>query len=97
MTPPRHANPLRDTLVPLALIGGDTVGLGWETLPECLNRFEKIGREKLIIFGWHTDVIKQIAEHYGEASVTLTGETNIAYQFTGVDVINQSTYRNLDN
>ena len=35
MTPPRHANPLRDTLVPLALIGGDTVAtlagliLGW--------------------------------------------------------------------
>lgn len=49
----RFVQSLADADPDVFLVGGDTVGLGWETLPECLNRFEKIGREKLIVFGNH--------------------------------------------
>jgi SWI/SNF-related matrix-associated actin-dependent regulator 1 of chromatin subfamily A len=47
-------------------------------LPACIEYIDNVlksGLEKLVIFAHHQDVLKELARHYGDAAVSLDGET----------------------
>jgi SWI/SNF-related matrix-associated actin-dependent regulator 1 of chromatin subfamily A len=52
---------------------------------EHLERLIEDGMGKLIVFAWHGEVIRQIAAAFGDAAVTLTGETPMAARQAAVD------------
>lgn len=52
---------------------------------EHLDGLAESGVDKLIVFGHHRDVVAQIAGHYGDASVTVTGETKLEDRQAAVD------------
>ena len=47
-------------------------------LPACIDYVDQIletGIDKLVIFAHHQDVLQKLTEHYGEAAVSMSGET----------------------
>lgn len=56
-----------------------------EKVLEHLDGVAAEGVEKFVVFAHHRDVIEKIAKHFGEAAVTLTGETSLTDRQAAVD------------